>query len=223
MKLIAIFYVALLSSALSMAQDSVLASSAMKKIFIEPMALIDIFNGPSLRAGVELPFSKTMSAFVTVGIYDNTFANGCYLKGGIKKYWTGKGRKNHFVDISFFYKKETLFIQDYVGTQAPILSEPVNYTVPKQALGLNVETGYSYNWRRLAYEWYTGVGIRIKTASPSISDSLLNNTYLYTGDETYMATYSRAFKAYWPSLIFGIRVGYMLKQKKPGIERYHIW
>ena len=223
MKLVIIFYASLFYASLSIAQDGMLASPGMKKVFIEPMALIDIFKGPSLRAGVELPFSKTMSAFVTVGIYDNTFANGCYLKGGIKKYWTGKGRKNHFVDISFFYKKETLFIQDYVGTQAPILSEPVNYTVPKQALGLNVETGYSYNWRRLAYEWYTGVGIRIKTASPSISDSLLNNTYLYTGDETYMATYSRAFKAYWPSLIFGIRVGYMLKQKKPGIERYHIW
>lgn len=105
MKWLVILYISILIASNSIAQDSSLASQAMRKIYIEPVSLIDYLNGPSVRLGAELPLSHVFSAFVTGGLYGLN-GSGYYLKGGIERYLATDKMKGYFIDASIFYKKK---------------------------------------------------------------------------------------------------------------------
>ncbi len=70
------------------------------KLFIEPAALIDLVNDPSIRLGIEAPVYKHFSAFVVGGIY----SSGNYGKAGVKFYGFSKKDPELFFALSASYK-----------------------------------------------------------------------------------------------------------------------
>ena len=192
------------------------ASQAMKKLFIEPFPLVDFYNSPSLRLGGELPIGYNRSAIATVGVYPM----GYYLKAGIKQYGKRGRSKNRYFSVNAFYKNEGYAMVDNILVTDPYLHKPtaegpkVDYDVHKRVGGINVEVGQAYFRGNLSLEWYAGAGIRIKTATVSISDSLQNRLYNFTESEIENYTDRSAKNAVLPSLSLGIRIGYVFKPVK---------
>jgi hypothetical protein len=199
------------------AEDTCHVSFAMGKVFIEPIALIDVYNGYSLRMGAEFPVSKRLSAIGTVGLY----GNGYYFKGGLKRYFKPDNMEDMFLEVNCFYKNNTYDVSDNVrrydsGSYEAKPGADFSYTVSKRVFGLNLEIGGAKalgEHSHFAVEWFTGLGVRVRTVSPNISDSVQNELYHYHESIIQDLSDSRKENKVSMTLVLGVRVGYCFRRK----------
>jgi hypothetical protein len=137
------------------------------------------------------------------------------MQGGLKRY---NRAEDYFISLSAFYKKQTYTVDDNIETYSSngtgSVGPAVDYTVRKNAWGINAEIGRDLIWRHWTFEWFAGICVRVKTVQPSISDTLLSTLYDYTEGDISRLTNTRAWHSVLPSLPCGIRLGYCFWRKK---------
>jgi len=192
--------------------DTTCKTDFSKRIFIEPLALIDIYNASSLRVGVEWPVRRDFcSVFGVCGLYNK----GVCGRVGVKMYghtlFNKKRATTAYASLQLFYKSQMFTVDDAIDKPDNTPGDPVYYNVEKHVAAMHLEIGYVHAFRRLCIEEYGGVGVRISTVSRSINDSLFYS--LYDINEGYVNHIGNSDKrnAVLPSITFGVRVCYLFK------------
>lgn len=207
-----LLYTLVAFTTLGYSQDSTRRSTAMKKIFIEPAALIDIFNGPSLRLGAEFPIAYRWSIIGTYGFY----GCGYYLKGGIKAYI----KEDMYIELSFMRKNAWHTVNDNVENfdSSGNNGKPgatVDYAVHQNVWGIHAEYGWQAPaWRHWSLEVYGGVGVKFRTVSISIPDTLQQTLYDFQEGDVARASDVPVHNLARISLVGGVRIGYCFRRKR---------
>lgn len=193
------------------AQDSTLVTAAQFKIFIEPVSLIDIYDGPCVRLGAEVPLFRRFSCIGTYGMY----GDGYYVKGGIKRYQ--KKDFGSYFELCAFYKNNTRTVHDNVenfpGSNSPQVGAVCDYTVARNVWGINAEIGaVIWYWRHWTLDGYGGAGVRFRNIATSISDSLQQTLYDYNEGSVARVSYSPTHNQTSITLTAGIRFGYCFRR-----------
>ncbi len=146
-------------------------------------------------------------------------ASGYFLKGAFKKYKVAKKDAAPFHEFTFFYKNESYPIADNIRVMDTMKGYPVegkssDYTIFKSVWGLNVEWGESYTRRHWVYEWFAGLGVRLKFSKASISPDQQKNLYHFRESTIENTTQLQLTNTFMPSISAGVRLGYSIKTKK---------
>ena len=177
-------------------------------IFIEPLALIDVYNSPSIRLGTEYSLSRHYSIVPTLGVYHN----GGMIKLEAKKYFSFNHKHHHYISLEYFYKATEYHVKDSI--QAPM---PYNrkYVVDKYANALAFKTGIvTFSRHHFVTDAYLGLGIRYH-------DVILNGITPYEANNRYRHSQSfidrntnSAGKNIVPDITLGICLGFRYKTKR---------
>ncbi len=184
------------------------------KVFVEPAALIDFVNDPSIRVGVEAPVYKHFAAFATGGIY----TSGTYGKAGIKYYGFTQKDPELFFSLCAFYKNNTYTSNDNIRVRDTLVASgyhpgpDFSYEVSKRVKGIHFEIGEVTAGKYFAFEWFAGIGIRVRTALPSVSDSVQYTLYHYHESMTTNFNNIASVNKVYPSLSAGVRLGFIYKR-----------
>ncbi len=202
--------------------DSARKYDLSKKIFIEPLALIDGYGKSSLRIGVEWPVVKDFcSVFGMVGLYPQQpapyYSN--YARIGIKVYTSTLFRKSRseqtkYVALHFFKKSQWYTVDDNPrDTNGNPSKASISYDVRKKSFGFHLEIGTQFAYRHLCFEPFIGFGLRQSTVVNSASDSLQQRLFHFNEDQATNVSNSNKYNAVLPSMSAGIRLSYLFKSK----------
>lgn len=138
----------------------------MNTIFIEPIALIDGYNGSSLRIGTEYSFNRRYTVTATVGTY---FSMPYYmLKLEAKRYFDFNADERYYLSLQYFYKHNNHILHDYIPDSLDRNKhiEDVTYHIEKFATGISLNGGYvKFHKHGLIIEGYTGIGMRYRVGN----------------------------------------------------------
>jgi hypothetical protein len=192
-----------------------------KRIFIEPFALIDVYNSSSLRIGVEWPVVKDFCSIYCVWgqyLYQASAEFGVYARAGVKLYPYTLFRKQPpykpmYISLQFFYKSQSFSVLDNIEIANNKPGPDVTYDVRKKSMGVHLEMGEVIAYKRLCLEPYFGVGVRLSTVVNSVSDSFFHQ--LYDIQEGFVNGIGNATKTneLLPSMTLGVRLSYLFKTK----------
>ena len=136
----------------------------LRYFFIEPISLIDVYNGSSIRLGTEYSINKHYAANVTLGTYWGTYY---LLKLEMKRYVAFRGKERYYLSLQYFYKHTDLGVVDNSKT-IPKGSPgyDINYNVNKYASFINVNAGLiTFHKHHIIIDGYCGVGLRYHTVT----------------------------------------------------------
>ena len=210
-----LFLICILNGNNSTAQNIDWKPYGIKRIFIEPLALLDIFNSPSIRLGYEHPVFKNVSALLVGGIYNH----GYYAKLGAKRYFLSNNLWGHFCGVSAFYKNCAFNTEDYLSVSTPGKGttkgdNPIKYSIAKSVYGMDFEWGQTISGKHLMLEYFAGYGFRIKTTKISILHQTQERLYHYHESMIENITTSPGTDEFQPSFSLGVRIGYQLNTKQ---------
>jgi hypothetical protein len=187
------------------------ATFGMCKVFVEPVAFLDLWGGSTIRFGAEVPFSYRWSVIGTYGTY-NYYGKGYYLKGGIKRYFTSDKMQDVYLELAGFYKIETHTIGDnlkgYDTTKKQDEPGPsFEYEIHKRVYGATMEIGEIISGRHFVFEWFAGVGFRTRFVTASISPHEQGTLYHYNESMIENFSNGQVQAVTYPSITLGIRLG----------------
>ena len=203
--------------------DSAKMYDISKRVFIEPLALIDVYNASSLRLGIEWPVAKNFcSVYFAYGLYTlhPSSANyGEYVKFGFKLYpytlFTKRVVKNPiYASLYFFYKSQAFTVDDNIENPNGSSGQPVTYNVKKRSEGIQAEMGTVFAYRHLCFEPYVGLGMRLSTVANSISDSLFQSLYDIQEGSVNRVGNANKTDNLLPSMALGVRLSYLFKSRR---------
>jgi hypothetical protein len=193
-----------------------------KKIFIEPLALIDGYGKSSVHIGVERPVVKGFcSVSGLVGLYPHQPAPyySDYTRVGIKVYTSTLFKKStseqtKYVALHFFQKSQWYTVGDNIrDTKGNPSKEFISYDVRKKSFGLHLEIGTQFAYKHLCFEPFIGLGVRQSTVVNSASDSMQARLFHFNEDQATNVSNSNKYNAVLPSMSAGIRLSYLFKSK----------
>ncbi len=77
----------------------------------------------------------------------------------------------------------------------------------------HIEIGEVTAGKHFAFEWFAGIGIRVRTATPAITDSMQGTLYHYHESMITNINNSASVHKVLPSLTLGIRLGFIYKRQ----------
>jgi hypothetical protein len=212
-KSIIIILPAIIVQARGYAQHKIIIENCRPKIFIEA----------ATRIGVEIPVAYGISA-LAAGSYIN---NNAYIKGGIKRYCRTKKNSDLFFEMVAFYKNAERKVSDNIRVPDSVVGNfkagpSFSYETDRQVYGINFEIGENETIRhkRIKFEWYAGIGIRVRTVHASISKQFQEYN-LYHFNESFIDYFSnrQVSGAIYPNISLGIRMAYVFRPHKQSLAR----
>jgi hypothetical protein len=184
--------------------DSFSNDNLIRSVFIEPISLIDIANGQSVRIGAEYPIYRKWAASATGGVY---FGNkqGWMMKAEIKKYIHTPFYGRRYLAVEYAYR-HTVYDQTDSIRIAPDYER--NYMISKFVTGIRFKFGeLQVLAHHLVFEYYFGGGVRYRAASSSLTKNEYDNID-YNTDGSIIYPYTSGIShAIRPDITVGIRFG----------------
>ncbi|HSY77808.1 MAG TPA: hypothetical protein VK890_13165 [Bacteroidia bacterium] len=215
----------LLFSGLVYSQDDAYENTRLS-IKIMPLGLIDVFNSPVYEGGVEFRiyhklsmdiegagyFRGWMSTQANVRGYIAKVEPKLYL-GDFLKFYGGDGSDDMYVSLECLYRK-----QNYDWTDSILLNPAYQKTFRefKTIYSFTLKYGQCYTFGSgFMFEWYLGLGIRVKTITSSLTDLEASKMDMVPpGDgqdpsDEWALTYGVGHY-WWPNIELGVKIGYCL-------------
>lgn len=182
-------------------------------LFIEPTALISLYNSGAARFGVEIPVMHDVGLVYTNCLY----TNGYGFKAAIKIYddvemvtpkpgFLRVADQRFYASLEYYYKAYSYENSDSVKGSSNGLRY---YHVEKFATTVSVQVGViTTSGGGLYYDWYVGLGMRVKTVNNDLKDGESDNFYHWHEGFVTGFTDSKAFKQVGPHISLGLRVGW---------------
>ena len=192
-------------------------------VFIEPTSLMDIYNGSCLKIGTQYYLGKRWAAYGVGGIYQH----GTYGKAGIKLFLNHP--REDYISCSFYLKHLTRTITDnrrqFDTGRGYVEGNEYAYSILKRGWGVNIEMGEQASGRYFTFEYFGGIGLRSRTVTSSIGDSVYATLYHYHESIIENLTNGPSYREILPTLSCGIRLGIVYHRKKrignSRMERMH--
>ena len=141
---------------------------------VAPLALIDIYDGASFRAGGELFVKKNISVALHGGTYiDYLKATKIDPKGFLIKpsvrYYMPKKKYRRYLALEYMHKEqEYAFVDKLVVNE---VGQEMKYGMSRKVHALNFKYGKIVNLgRHFILDWYLGVGVRKIKSANDLSD-----------------------------------------------------
>ncbi len=181
-------------------------------LFVEPTALVSLYNSGAARFGVEIPVMHDIGLVYTNCLYKDGYG----FKAAIKAYSdvemvtpkSGLLRtadKRFYVSLEYYYKAYQYDNTDSV--KAPPYGERT-YHVEKFATTVSIQIGVITTGSGLYYDWYVGLGLRVKTVNNDLKDGESDNFYHWHEGFVTSYTDSKAHDQVGPHISLGLRVGW---------------
>ena len=203
----------LLSPILKAQQDTLsknIPSHAYTIVFSESLALLDGWNGTSVRLGVEHTWGNKLSLYGTGGIY---LEQGYMFRVGLKRFIKKEDNYRRYWGIDYMHNWHIHTENDYYRKPdaregyAPDDSRPFAFTEEKDMHILDLTFGMDQFWRHgWAFQFYAGAGVKWRRSINSAPDSTLDKLYHYHESmiEGVSATPGNSLV---PDVRAGIRIG----------------
>ncbi len=189
------------------ARDTTAYSLRRNSFFIEPVALVDIMNGLSLRVGAEYGVGRSWALAGTGGYYFDT-KKGWIGKIEVKKYLKQPGKTG---DLRYFstecYYRTTTYRQLDSFRIPGIADYGKDYTIDKHIAGICLKYGaVRLLAHKVVLDYYAGIGVRYRAATATISD--MEYEHIDYNLESMIFPYTSAIsKKMRPDITLGIRLG----------------
>lgn len=206
-----LFIIFILLSTISNAQNSTQKIPRFNFKF-SPISLIDIYNGGSVKFGIEYRFISTMSICIEGGKYFKKF-NGLGLKnmnGNLFKvelrYYLPNNDEGLFFGLEYYYKEQSF---NYSDTVMSIPNYYKEFTVSKYVNTFNLRIGIMKSDSKSFYEFSAGLGYRQKNVFSNLTEYEDSNRIEYRDSQPlfFIATPG---KFNFPMIDFSFRVGFSL-------------
>lgn len=134
-------------------------------VSFSPLALTDLFDGPSVRAGAEIQLYKNISATLEGGYYlrylksTKIDPDGYIIRPGLKKYLNGQSGKGKYIALEYQYKNQGFDFRDSIVMDASRFEK--QYAIQRVAHSVVFKYGKLIHiGSHFVFEWYCGAGIR---------------------------------------------------------------
>lgn len=187
-------------------------------ITFAPLAMADLFDGPSLRLGAETRFRKDLSAALEGGPYldylNSTKINprGFLIRPSLK-YHLDKTGKGKFIAVEYQYKQQQFgFVDSIVMPDAQRIEK--QYNMKRTIHSIVAKYGnMAPLGKKFLLEWYFGMGIRhIRShndLTPEENDGILTGE---AGDCPIQEDIIRLIGTrIFPDFRAGIKIGYQIR------------
>lgn len=187
-------------------------------VTLSPLALVDIYDGASLRLGTEIKLQDNLSFGIEGGYYltylksTKINPNGYLLRPTFKYYLTTQNGSGRYIALQYQYKNQTYEMRDSIEIDHTTFEK--QYGMKRMVNSVVVNYGNLKNLGdHFLLEWYVGIGIRHIRSHANLS----NEEYdaILTGEEgdcpiqedIIRLTGTRIF----PDFRIGIKIGFRLK------------
>lgn len=191
-------------------------NDAMIILNVAPMAMLDFFDGPSLRIGAEFKIKNTVFFALESGQYlcylKSTKINpsGYLIRPSIKKYFNGKDSSGKFIGIEYQYKNQHYDLKDSIGIFD--MNYEKRYSMQRVIHAVVIKFGAMIPLtERFMIEWFCGIGIRhIRSYSSLTAEE--NNAILFDSECPIQKDFIRQSGTHlFPDFRAGIKIGFKIK------------
>lgn len=184
-------------------------------LLVNPTALIDVYGGGSIRAGIEARIKGRWSAYGEGGWYYPNFSVYENAKGGSfrvegKRYFhaeeRGKEAQNRFngyLAAGYFFKSQQFNTTDTID------SGIVTYPIEKTVHAIAFKLGGLHETRRFVLDSYIGVGVRHKRTVLGLTTEEADERHFANDSEGFSLVLGKS-NNYLPHFEAGIRLGIKL-------------
>ena len=187
-------------------------------VTLSPLALVDIYDGASLRLGTEIRLQDNLSFAIEGGYYltylksTKINPNGYLLRPTFKYYLNKQNGSGRYIALQYQYKNQTYEMLDSIEIDNTTFEK--QYGMKRTVNSVVVNYG---NLRNLGdnflLEWYFGIGIRHIRSHSNLSNEEYDG--ILTGEEgdcpiqedIIRLTGTRIF----PDFRVGIKIGFRMK------------
>ncbi len=191
-------------------------------IRLSPCALIDINDGPSLRAGLEYKLTDRIALFIDGKEYLHFSSNSKWLAKtsvvghavipGIKWFITRHPEisdiKARYFQFWYAYKDQAYTFTDSIAVNSSHVFRPFRMHQYSNSFSISYGEQTPIGKTHLLLDWYTGVGIRVFNSSSDLGGGEQAYDYHdWTGDLTFYPNTATGHRVY-PSLLLGLIIAY---------------
>lgn len=200
---------------------SVQAQEIAKKPYVlslAPLSLVDIYDGASLRPGIEIPLNDKLAFGLESGIYlpylneTKMRPHGYLIRPSLKYYFAKKGeRTNKYIEGDYFFKDQDYNIRD--SLEVGDLRFSKRYAMQRKIHALSVRYGKVVSLgKKYRLDYYAGIGVRYIDSKSDLteaeSDAILTGS---DGDCTLQQDIIRKTGYLWqPNFLLGLKIGFEL-------------
>jgi hypothetical protein len=157
------FWISIVFTTTLQAQSEAVANNFI--VNFSPLALADVFDGASLRVGVEVRLHRNIALALEGGYYltylkaTKINPHGYLFRPSIKRYLNGQNCSGKYIALEYQYKNQEYDFRDSIVVNTSHFEK--QYAMTRKVHSLVFKYGNLKNIRKhLVLEWYCGVGIR---------------------------------------------------------------
>ncbi|MGV3698259.1 DUF3575 domain-containing protein [Flavobacterium sp.] len=182
---------------------------------LAPLALLDIYDGASLRGGAEFRFNERLAVTFQGGTYlkylnaTKIDPEGYLVRPGIK-YYLSKRKYQRYIALEWMHKEQSYdfldkLIVDEVGVEK-------QYGMKRKINAVTVKYGKLVNLgSQWVLDWYVGLGIRRIDSQADLSSEEIEYIDSVGNDCTMQENLIRQRgNMIYPDLALGVKIGYEL-------------
>ena len=191
-------------------------------IKISPLSIINLYDGPCLKLGVETKLIKNIAFYAECGGYIPVGYNhwwwkkeiqGFQFKTEIKAYLNNQGTTSgNYLSIEYYYKNENF------GFWATIKKDTAknlqDYHLWKESSAFNLKFGNLSVKKggKIIVEYFVGAGVWLNNGRDNLTDTERNNIVIGEGQGGLAAALIRAVgQQTWLSVTAGLKIGLRTK------------
>lgn len=193
-------------------------------IRLSPCSMIDINDGPSLRAGLEYDLSDRISLFMDGKKYfyfpsnatwvTKTAVVGHAVIPGIKWHLNRRteslSKKDKYLQFWYVYKDQAYTINDSIIANSNHIFRSVRMHQYSNSFAISYGEQTAIGQTHFILDWYTGLGIRSYNSSSDLPPGQQAYDYHdWTGDLTFYPNTAIGHRIY-PSFLLGLIIAYRL-------------
>lgn len=178
---------------------------------LAPLSLLDSYNGPSYKLGIEFQTDLRWAFTTDFGGYFRNFNwfrnySGFNFDFGIRHYLKNENsRKKYYLSLNTFYKEQGF---DYSDSFQSVITYHTNYHTQKYVSCINLNFGKILSFKnRLEVDLFAGVGIRFKKVNSSLSLDELETGIEYSDSQSLYFLVTPG-KFIYPNINLGLRCGF---------------
>lgn len=197
---------------------SVQAQERIKKPYvltIAPLSLVDLYDGASLRPGIEIPLNEKLAFGFESGIYlpylneTKIRPHGYLIRPSLKYYFAKNGvRTGKYLEGEYFFKDQDYNFRD--SLEVGDLRYSKRYAMQRKIHAFSVRYGKVVSFgKHFRLDYYAGIGVRYLDSKSDLteaeSDAILTGS---DGDCTPQQDIIRKTGHLWyPNFLLGIKIG----------------
>lgn len=158
---------------------------------VAPLAIIDVFDAPSIRLSVEVPISQRIALGIEGGFvfYESMYKEkpgGFIIKPVIKYYLNPKGDVKRYFAFEYMFKEQHYYLTDSLKINDVRYKK--TYNMKRKAVAFTLKYGQVFKWKGVFdIDWFVGAGIRFQNSvselTPEEERSVLTGLDSETGTD----------------------------------------